>query len=61
MNTLILYAWNEWGEAAAAIEPSSVTGYRYADVVRKVFGLIPRGERPNPQTAPPAPLEQPAQ
>ena len=46
LNTVILYAWNEWGEAAASIEPSQALGYRYADVVRKVFGLIPRGERP---------------
>ena len=46
LNTVILYAWNEWGEAAASIEPSRGAGYRYADVVRKVFGLIPRGERP---------------
>ena len=44
----ILYAWNEWGEAAADIEPSAVDGYAYADVVRQVFGLRPRGPRPKP-------------
>jgi Glycosyltransferase WbsX len=43
---VILYAWNEWGEAAAAIEPSMKEGYAYADVVREVFGLRPRGPRP---------------
>jgi hypothetical protein len=43
----ILYAWNEWGEAAAAIEPSAVDGYSYADVVREVFALQPRGPRAN--------------
>jgi hypothetical protein len=42
----ILYAWNEWGEAAAGIEPSKIEGYAYADVVREVFGLRPRGPRP---------------
>ena len=42
LNTVILYAWNEWGEAAAAIEPSKADGSRYADVVREVFGLVPR-------------------
>jgi hypothetical protein len=44
--TVILYAWNEWGEAARSIEPSEADGYQYAEVVRDVFGLIPRSERP---------------
>lgn len=35
---VILYAWNEWGEAAASIEPSRVDGQVYGDVVRDVFG-----------------------
>jgi hypothetical protein len=46
LSTVILYAWNEWGEAAASIEPSKVTGYRYADTVRDVFGLVPLAARP---------------
>jgi glycosyl transferase family WbsX len=44
----ILYAWNEWGEAAADIEPSAVGGYAYADVVREVFGLHSRADKPRP-------------
>jgi Glycosyltransferase WbsX len=43
---LTLYAWNEWGEAAADIEPSAAQGYIYADVVREVFALKPRLQRP---------------
>ncbi len=46
LHTVILYAWNEWGEAEEAIEPSRKDGYAYADVVRRVFGLRPRGPRP---------------
>ena len=46
MRTLILYAWNEWGEAAASIEPSKVNGYAYADAISRVFELIPRSSRP---------------
>jgi hypothetical protein len=42
----ILYAWNEWGEAAADIEPSATGGYAYADVVREVFRLQPRAAKP---------------
>jgi hypothetical protein len=44
---VLLYAWNEWGEAAASIEPSAVAGYTYGDVVREVFGLRPRSPRPS--------------
>jgi hypothetical protein len=46
MNTAILYSWNEWGEGAAVLEPSLKEGYLYADIVRDVFGLVPRGTRP---------------
>jgi hypothetical protein len=46
LNTVILYAWNEWGEAAASIEPGKTDGYRYADIVRDVLGLVPRATRP---------------
>ncbi len=46
MHTVILYAWNEWGEAAAMVEPSRLSGYAYADEIRRVFGLFPRGPRP---------------
>ena len=42
LNMVTLYAWNEWGEAAASIEPSRVDGYTYADAVRQVFDLKPR-------------------
>jgi hypothetical protein len=42
----LIYAWNEWGEAAAAIEPSRAWGYAYGDVLRQTFGLIPRSGRP---------------
>ncbi len=42
LNTIIIYAWNEWGEAAANVEPSKMDGYTYADVVRSVFGLKSR-------------------
>jgi len=38
--TLIIYAWNEWGEGGI-IEPSRVNGYRYLDTVKAVFGLSP--------------------
>jgi hypothetical protein len=44
--TVVLYAWNEWGEAADAIEPSAKVGYAYAGVVARVFGLTPRCPRP---------------
>ncbi len=44
---VLLYAWNEWGEAAANIEPSAAAGYTYGDVVREVFGLRPRSPRPS--------------
>ena len=46
LRTVILYAWNEWGEAAKSIEPSRVGGYSYTDVIRQVFGLTPRTQRP---------------
>ena len=49
VNTLrmaIIYAWNEWGEAAQSIEPSEANRYRYADLVRDVFQLTPNGARP---------------
>jgi len=46
LNTVFLYAWNEWGESAQPIEPSLTLGYAYADVVRQVFGLLPRGVKP---------------
>ena len=46
LNMVTLYAWNEWGEAAASIEPSRVEGYTYADTVRQVFDLKPRASRP---------------
>ncbi len=46
LRTTILYAWNEWGEAAHCIEPSETEGYRYADVVRDVFALSAKGSRP---------------
>jgi Glycosyltransferase WbsX len=49
VNTLraaIIYAWNEWGEGAASIEPSRANGYEYADVIRDVFQLRPRAARP---------------
>jgi hypothetical protein len=46
LNMVTLYAWNEWGEAAASIEPSRIDGYAYADVVRQVFGLKPRASSP---------------
>jgi hypothetical protein len=45
---VLLYAWNEWGEAAADIEPSKTRGYAYGDVVREVFSLRPRSPRPPP-------------
>jgi hypothetical protein len=45
MNTVILYSWNEWGEGAAVLEPSLKEGYLYADIVRNVFGLVPRGRK----------------
>ena len=44
--TAVIYAWNEWGEAARDIEPSRTLGYSYADVLREVFGLTPEAERP---------------
>lgn len=46
--TALLYSWNEWGEGAEVIEPSQALGYRYADAVREVFGLVPRAPRPVP-------------
>lgn len=46
LNTVFLYAWNEWGESAQQIEPSQTAGYTYADVVRQVFGLVPLGPKP---------------
>lgn len=36
--TLIIYAWNEWGESGI-IEPSRVDGYKYLDTIKSVFGL----------------------
>jgi len=36
--TLIIYAWNEWGEGGI-IEPSVVYGYQYLDSIRQVFEL----------------------
>lgn len=45
-DVVFLYAWNEWGESAHAIEPSKVNGYAYADIVREVFGLVPRTAKP---------------
>jgi hypothetical protein len=46
LRTAIIYAWNEWGEAAASIEPSKMKGYEYADAIKEVFGLVPRSPRP---------------
>ena len=45
-NMVTLYAWNEWGEAAASVEPSRLSGYSYADIIRQVFDLKPRSSRP---------------
>ncbi len=36
--TLIVYAWNEWGEGGI-IEPSVVHQYEYLDTIKSVFGL----------------------
>jgi len=36
--TLIVYAWNEWGEGGI-IEPSVVYEYQYLDTIKSVFGL----------------------
>lgn len=47
LNMILIYAWNEWGEAEMSLEPSKKYGYRYADVVRDVFGLTPRAARPS--------------
>lgn len=36
--TLIVYAWNEWGESTG-VEPNHVDGYQYLDTMKNVFGL----------------------
>jgi hypothetical protein len=46
LKTTIIYAWNEWGEAAASIEPSKALRYRYADMIRQVFRLHARSAQP---------------
>ena len=46
MKTLFLYAWNEWGESAAQIEPSQKQGYAFADTIREVFDLRSRSLEP---------------
>jgi Glycosyltransferase WbsX len=38
LNTVLLYAWNEWGEASESIEPSKKLGDGYAAAIREVFG-----------------------
>jgi hypothetical protein len=39
--TLIVYAWNEWGEGGI-IEPSRTKGYQALDTLKEVFGLSAR-------------------
>ncbi|HHV98837.1 MAG TPA: hypothetical protein GXX36_04570, partial [Clostridiaceae bacterium] len=38
MNMATFYAWNEWGEGGS-IEPNTLFGYGYIDVLQEVFGL----------------------
>jgi|GEM_PF-3523276 len=37
--TLIVYAWNEWGEGGI-IEPSVLYRYQYLDSIKSIFGLF---------------------
>jgi len=46
--TLIIYAWNEWGEGGI-IEPSVVHQYEYLDTIKSVFGLSSVNEVENDQ------------
>lgn len=47
--TLIVYAWNEWGEGGI-IEPSVVYGYQYLDTIKSVFDLSSVNDVENDQS-----------
>lgn len=47
--TLIVYAWNEWGEGGI-IEPSAVYQYQYSDTIKSVFGLSSVNDVENDQS-----------
>jgi hypothetical protein len=38
-DTTIIYSWNEWGEGAAVLEPSKISGSRYLEAIHSVFGF----------------------
>ncbi|MDV3294047.1 MAG: glycoside hydrolase family 99-like domain-containing protein [Nitrososphaerales archaeon] len=42
---LTLYAWNEWGEGGY-VEPDAINGYRFLDITKSVFGLVPNAKQP---------------